>query len=114
MSRLTEGTTEEYAERKRRDRLTLLHLIQNIRPIGEPFNDALFDCATVLIGGEEEIWRMAAEEYRPMMQVMANAFSPGFTVEALQRRRDIGQTIPNMSPKSDPAKKSKSKRGGKV
>ena len=52
MSRLTEGTTEEYAERKRRDRLTLLHLIQNIRPIGEPFNDALFDCATVLAGGE--------------------------------------------------------------
>lgn len=42
----------EPAEQRRRDRLALLHKIQMLRPIGEPFNDALFLCATALMGGE--------------------------------------------------------------
>ena len=65
-----------------------------------------------IIGGGDEAWERAAQEYRPMMEVIANSLSPGFTTVAVQRRRKIAGVTPDMRPKTESAKKSKSKKGG--
>ena len=65
-----------------------------------------------LIGGADEAWQEAAEEYRPMMNVIAESLSPGYTTEAVQRRKQIADVAPNMRPKTDRVKKSSDRKGG--
>jgi CRISPR type I-E-associated protein CasA/Cse1 len=66
-----------------------------------------------LASGSEEEWQKAAEEYRPFMRKIARSLSPGFTTAAVERRREIGFTVPDMRPKTKEAKKPDRKKGGK-
>ncbi|MCD6416007.1 MAG: type I-E CRISPR-associated protein Cse1/CasA [Planctomycetes bacterium] len=65
-----------------------------------------------LIAGAEESWQQAAREYGPMMRAVARSLSPGFTTEALQRRREIARVLPDMSVKAKSDKKPGRKKGG--
>jgi hypothetical protein len=49
-----------------------------------------------LLSGGDAAWQKAADEYRPMMEVVARSLSPGFTTAAVQRRRQIASTLPDM------------------
>lgn len=51
----------------------------------------------LLTGGQAE-WERAAAAYRPMMEAIAKSLAPGFTTEAVQRRKQIGSAIPDMRP----------------
>ncbi len=82
--------------------------IASIRPHVETIVSAK---AGELLAGGGAAWEKAAEEYRPMMEVIANSLSPGFTTAALKRRRDIANTLPDMKPKSEPVKKPAKKKG---
>jgi CRISPR type I-E-associated protein CasA/Cse1 len=65
-----------------------------------------------LIAGTDQAWQRAAQEYRPMMEVIAKSVSPGFTSEAVRRRQQIASVAPDMRPKTDTAEKSDRKKGG--
>lgn len=52
-----------------------------------------------LTGGAKEAWDQAAAQYGPMMKVIAGALSPGVTTTALQCRKQIASTRPNMQPR---------------
>ena len=64
-----------------------------------------------LLSGGDEAWEEAAREYRPMMEALAQSLSPGFTVTAVQRRKGIANTLPDMGTKTEPEKKSRQKKG---
>lgn len=66
-----------------------------------------------LMTGSEEDWQTAAEEYQPFMSKIARSLSPGFTTAAVQRRREISYTVPDMRPKTKEANKIGRKKGGK-
>ncbi|MGB8656632.1 MAG: hypothetical protein WCE90_02465 [Candidatus Zixiibacteriota bacterium] len=68
--------------------------------------------ACQLATGSEEAWQQAAEEYRPFMRKMAYSLSPGLTTAAVQRRKEINYTVPDMRPKTEGAKKPGKKKGG--
>jgi hypothetical protein len=51
-----------------------------------------------LLAGKDGAWQEAADEYRPMMKVIARSLAPGFTTAALRRRRDIAGALPDMGP----------------
>jgi hypothetical protein len=57
-----------------------------------------------LLGGDDQAWLEAAKEYRPMMEVVAKSLSPGFTTEAVLRRRRIASASPNMRVKKEEGK----------
>lgn len=67
----------------------------------------------VIDSSEEDLldWQNAAEEYRPMMKVIAKSLSPGFTTSAVERRNRIANTIPDMNIKDVSVKKSEDKKG---
>jgi len=65
-----------------------------------------------LLTDSENAWESAAMGYRPMMQAVARSLSPGSTVEAVVRRRQIGWTIPDVRPQQ--AKEGKRARKGKA
>jgi len=65
-----------------------------------------------LIAGTDVAWQQAAEEYRPMMAMIAKSLSPGFTTAAVERRRQIARVAPDMRPKTEAAKKQSRKKGG--
>ena len=65
-----------------------------------------------LLAGTDESWLQAALEYRPMMNVIAQSLSPGFTTRAIERRRRIANILPDMRPKTEPEKTTR-KKGGK-
>ncbi|HPS00673.1 MAG TPA: type I-E CRISPR-associated protein Cse1/CasA [Candidatus Sumerlaeota bacterium] len=76
--------------------------ISTIRPhVENQVSDRLSD----LLGGGEEAWRLAAEEYRPLMKSLARSLSPGFTTEAVALRRKIARTVPDMTPKAETPEK---------
>jgi len=58
-----------------------------------------------LLTGNDTIWEDAALEYLPMMKVISKSLSPGFTTEAVQRRKQIENTIPDMRLKTETDKK---------
>jgi len=60
-----------------------------------------------LLSGGDKAWLHAAEAYRPMMQAVSKSLSPGFTTDAVERRRKIAETIPDMNPKPIVEKSSK-------
>jgi hypothetical protein len=84
-------------------------MVAAIRPHVE---NAVSAKAGELIVGTDETWQQAANEYRPMMEMIAKSLSPGFTTAAVQRRQQIASVTPNMRPKADSGKKSNRKRGG--
>jgi hypothetical protein len=65
-----------------------------------------------LIAGGEDSWLRAAAEYHPMMERIAKSLSPGFTTAALERRKQIASSIPDMEPKTKTAQKQGRKKGG--
>jgi len=65
-----------------------------------------------LLANGDDAWLQAAKEYRPMMGLLARSLSPGFTAEALKRRRAIASVLPDMQPKSASSKKAKRTKGG--
>jgi CRISPR type I-E-associated protein CasA/Cse1 len=65
-----------------------------------------------LIVGDDEGWQQAAEEYRPMMGMIAESLSPGFTAAAVQGRRHVIGVKPDMRPKRESAKKPGQKKRG--
>jgi hypothetical protein len=58
-----------------------------------------------LLSGDPEPWEHAASKYRPMMGRIAKSLSPGFTTEAVERRRGIAFVVPDMRPKPEKTKK---------
>jgi hypothetical protein len=64
-----------------------------------------------LLVGDTSEWQRAADEYRPMMEVVAKSLSPGITASAVLRRNQIASVIPNMRPKAEPTKKGSRKKG---
>lgn len=66
-----------------------------------------------LLEGSDTAWDQAAQEYRPMMEAVAGTLSPSYTTSALQRRRRISSTTPDMRPKAVPDKKPGRMKGGK-
>jgi CRISPR type I-E-associated protein CasA/Cse1 len=82
-------------------------LIAAIRPQVEATVSGI---AGTIACSEDAMWKAAAEEYRPMMEVVAQALAPGFTTAALQRRRKISAIRPQMQPKAEPEKKSRKKK----
>lgn len=67
--------------------------------------------AEPLLVCSDSAWKQAILRYRPMMQSIAQSISPGFTATAMQRRRDIASLLPDMNPKTEPAKKTNRKKG---
>jgi CRISPR type I-E-associated protein CasA/Cse1 len=65
-----------------------------------------------LIAGGEETWKLAASEYGPMMEMIAESLSPGFTAAAVERRRQLAAAKPYMGPKSETIKKVYVRKGG--
>jgi hypothetical protein len=65
-----------------------------------------------LLANAESAWERAAQEYRPMIEVVAESISPGFTVAALQRRRQIAHAVPDMQTGTKESKKPNPKKGG--
>jgi hypothetical protein len=64
-----------------------------------------------LLTGGDAAWEEAASKYRPMMEVVARSLTPGFTTAAVERRRQIANALPDMTP-TGPAKKATRKKGG--
>jgi len=65
-----------------------------------------------LLAGDANAWDRAAAEYRPMMDMIAQSLSPGFTTAAVQRRKEIANVLPDMRPQPEAAKKTGRKKGG--
>ncbi|MEW6403517.1 MAG: type I-E CRISPR-associated protein Cse1/CasA [Chloroflexota bacterium] len=64
-----------------------------------------------LLSAGEHAWEQAADQYRPMMKAIGKSLSPGFTTEAVQRRKQISGVAPNMRPTVAPSKKTRSMKG---
>jgi len=62
-----------------------------------------------LIAGGNIAWEEAASEYRPMMEMIAQSLSPGFTTSAVQRRNRIANLLPDMRKKAESEKKGEEK-----
>lgn len=65
-----------------------------------------------LLAGVDSPWERAAQEYRPMMEVVASSLAPGFTTAAVQRRRQIAGAIPDMRAKTEEEGAGRPKKGG--
>lgn len=102
------GKAKPPAKESPRKHSEVAPMIAAIRPHVEAIVSAK---AGELLAGGDAAWEKAAEEYRPMMEVIAKSLSPGFTTAALQRRNRIANTLPDMRPKSEPAKKPARKKG---
>jgi hypothetical protein len=70
--------------------------------------------AEELLSGGNTAWEHAAGEYRPMMQMIARSLAPGVTTVAVERRREIGDVLPQIGQTPTAAKKpARGKRGRK-
>jgi CRISPR type I-E-associated protein CasA/Cse1 len=56
-----------------------------------------------LLTGDEKAWQEAAEEYKPMMELIAESLAPGCTTEALKMRRGIAEMLPDINSLTKPA-----------
>lgn len=66
-----------------------------------------------LFGGDQAAWDHAALEYGPLMQAIATSLAPGFTTRVLERRNQIAQALPDMTPKpTQKSRKPVAKKGG--
>ncbi len=65
-----------------------------------------------LATGDDRAWQRAAEQYRPVMAVVAQSVSPGFTTAAVQRRRQVSNALPDMRVIPKKVEKPKRKKGG--
>lgn len=66
-----------------------------------------------LVSGDVLQWEKAADEYLPVMRVIAKSLSPGFTTAALEWRRQIENAKPNMRPRTDKPEKKRRGKGEK-
>ncbi len=67
-----------------------------------------------LLSGGNTAWERAAGAYRPMMQIIAKSLAPSVTTAAVERRREIGNALPQMGQMPPAAKKpARGKRGSK-
>ncbi len=64
-----------------------------------------------LLTGGDAAWLEAASEYRPMMEAVARSLYPGFTTAAVEWRKHIADTLPDMTT-TGPTKKAARKKGG--
>jgi hypothetical protein len=87
----------------------ILPMLHSIRPGVEC---RVFAKAGELLAGGDAAWEKAAQEYRPMMKIMAQSLFPGFTTQAIQRRKQISRVLPDMRPKAAADEKPKKKKGG--
>jgi len=65
-----------------------------------------------LISQDSDAWEQATHDYSPMMAAVARSLSPGYTIAALQRRRQIANVKPDMRLKVGGAEKTDRKKGG--
>jgi CRISPR type I-E-associated protein CasA/Cse1 len=84
-------------------------MLAAIRPQVE---DRVSAMAGELLSGSDAIWEQAAGEYRTMMGAVAKSLSPGFTVSAVARRRQIESVAPNMRAVAETGKKLPRAKGG--
>lgn len=99
--RLEKGTSRKFVE--------ISAITDSIRPHVE---GKVLGNIENLLTGDTSAWQRAADEYRPMMQMVANSLSPGITTSALLRRNQIASAIPNMRPKTESTKKISRRKGG--
>ncbi|HNR35417.1 MAG TPA: type I-E CRISPR-associated protein Cse1/CasA [Candidatus Hydrogenedentes bacterium] len=106
LARKARPPNEKVASRKH---VEILPMLDGVRPHVE---SKVFADVGELLVGDDEAWEQAAAKYRPMMRMVARSLAPGFTTEALRRRRTIQFIVPNMKPKPEPVKKDTRKKGG--
>lgn len=104
-------STEENKLKQKRNEALFTSQIAALRPHIEGSVSARVD---ELITGNEDAWEKASNEYRPMMEAVAKSLSPGFTMSAVKRRREIERIKPDMRLKPEPAKKAGQKKGDKI
>ncbi len=68
--------------------------------------------ADKMLSGDINTWEKAANEYQPMMKMVANSISPGYTTVAIKRRKDIADIKPDIHPKEN-LKNNIKKKGSK-
>lgn len=66
---------------------------------------------TDLLADGDQGWARAVQEYQQMMRVVAKSLAPGCTTRALQRRHQIANTLPELTPRE--ANKTRKPRGKK-
>lgn len=66
-----------------------------------------------LLPHDELSWMEASENYSPMMKLVADSLSPGFTSRALAKRQIIRSTLPDLRDKPEAESKPARKKGGK-
>lgn len=94
----------------RRKHVEIPALIDGIRPDTER---RAGDRVVGATGAVEEAFTDAANEYRPLMGVIAKSLSPGVTTRAIKRRRQISNAIPDVLPGAPTTTKTRAKKGGK-
>ncbi len=65
-----------------------------------------------LLTNADSAWERAAQEYHRMTEVVAKSISPGFTVGAMQRRRQIAHAAPDTQGGTEEAMEPNPKKGG--
>lgn len=68
-----------------------------------------------LLTGGDEAWKdAAAGAYAPLLRMTAGALAPGFTLEALRRRRRIEAAVPHALSEEKPKRKPRREKGEKA
>ena len=98
------------AKKTSRKHVEIAPMIGAVRPCVEGKVSAM---AGELLAGADETWDRAAAEYRPMMAIIAQSLSPGFTSSAVHRREEISRVTPDMWPRTKADARSGRKKGGK-
>ena len=81
-------------EEKRRARLALLQTIAQVQAVGEPFNDALFLCATALAAEDAEARKRALAKISGRLR-MQSALLQMFQSNVVNTAREMGEgTLP--------------------
>lgn len=76
-------------DEKRRARLELLHVIQMVNPIGEPFNDALFLCATALAADDPDLRGRSRQKIASRLK-MQSALMQAFQTAVVVAAKEAG------------------------
>lgn len=106
---LLEGNKIARRVRKRDKFQECIATLSSVRPDVEHRVSQTLD---ELIAGDDQAWQRAAQQYRPMMEVVAGSLSPGVTTKAVKRRRYIAKVLPDMRPRAESSNKPKRKKGG--
>ncbi|HNT88075.1 MAG TPA: type I-E CRISPR-associated protein Cse1/CasA [Candidatus Hydrogenedentes bacterium] len=99
----------ERPEKRGKSEKRAVSVVAAIRPHVEGLVSGLTD--QLVVGGDEK-WQEAAETYRPMMSAVSKSLSPGFTVQAVQRRRQMGALMPDVWRATKVTKEERRKKGG--